>query len=157
MIFLDDPWPSSMKVNLKGKTVIVTGANSGIGKETAKYMAKNGARVIMACRSMDSAKMVRGIVCAFVLYKTKSLWTSFVRFGCGDPIFVHSPKSICHLFFFKILIHRRDLRWKRKQQNNTSLSRLIFLSIDSGVLRQNYWNWAEDWYSHSQCWIRRRT
>lgn len=50
-----------MKVNLSGKTVIVTGANSGIGKETAKYMAKNGARVIMACRSMDSAKKARGM------------------------------------------------------------------------------------------------
>lgn len=50
-----------MKVNLSGKTVIVTGANSGIGKETEKYMAKNGARVIMACRSMDNAKMVRGM------------------------------------------------------------------------------------------------
>ncbi|XP_034556945.1 dehydrogenase/reductase SDR family member 13-like [Notolabrus celidotus] len=39
------------KVKLHGKTVIVTGSNTGIGKETAIDLAKRGARVILACRS----------------------------------------------------------------------------------------------------------
>lgn len=45
-------------VSLDGKTAIVTGANSGIGVETARVLALAGARVVMACRSRASAEKV---------------------------------------------------------------------------------------------------
>uniref|UniRef100_A0A7S0XT82 Uncharacterized protein n=2 Tax=Hemiselmis andersenii TaxID=464988 RepID=A0A7S0XT82_HEMAN len=38
--------------NLKGKTAVVTGGNTGIGKETAVRLAGMGANVIIGCRSM---------------------------------------------------------------------------------------------------------
>ncbi|KAK9501503.1 hypothetical protein O3M35_012215 [Rhynocoris fuscipes] len=48
---------SDKKMN--GKTVIITGANSGIGFETALDIAKRGARVIMACRDLERAQKAR--------------------------------------------------------------------------------------------------
>ena len=44
---------------MKDKVVIITGANRGIGKEAAKEIAKLGAKVYMACRSIDSANQAR--------------------------------------------------------------------------------------------------
>lgn len=45
---------------MDGKVVLITGANGGIGKETARDIAKRGARVILACRNLDAANEVKG-------------------------------------------------------------------------------------------------
>lgn len=54
--------PSKAKIH--GKTVVITGANTGIGKETARELARRGGRIIMGCRDMtkceEAAREIRG-------------------------------------------------------------------------------------------------
>lgn len=45
--------PSACASSLKGRTAVVTGANSGIGLETARVLAREGVVVVMACRSLE--------------------------------------------------------------------------------------------------------
>jgi len=42
-----------VQYNLKEKVIIITGANSGIGKAAATQLASCGATVVMACRSIE--------------------------------------------------------------------------------------------------------
>jgi NAD(P)-dependent dehydrogenase (short-subunit alcohol dehydrogenase family) len=43
-----------------GKTVLITGGNSGLGLETVKDLASRGAHIIMASRKTDVGNKVRG-------------------------------------------------------------------------------------------------
>ena len=47
-----------MSNDLAGKTFVITGANTGIGKITATDLARRGAHVILACRSPSKAQPV---------------------------------------------------------------------------------------------------
>jgi len=54
-----ETWGPEAMGDQSEKTVVVTGANSGIGLEVTKAFAENGADVVMACRSLDRGNAAR--------------------------------------------------------------------------------------------------
>jgi NAD(P)-dependent dehydrogenase (short-subunit alcohol dehydrogenase family) len=50
------PWTAQSVGDQRGRTAVITGANSGIGFETAKVLAEGGATVVLACRDLGKAK-----------------------------------------------------------------------------------------------------
>ena len=49
-------WTADDLPDLSGKTIVVTGGNSGIGYEAAIQFARKRARVVLACRNMEKAR-----------------------------------------------------------------------------------------------------
>ncbi|XP_066551815.1 dehydrogenase/reductase SDR family member 13-like [Amia ocellicauda] len=76
---------------LQGKTVIITGGNTGIGKATAVDLARRGARVILACRNKQRAE-------AAVLDIKKDSGSSAVVFMQLDLASLQSVRSFAETF-----------------------------------------------------------
>ena len=56
------PWTSADLPDLHGRTVLITGANSGLGLQTSRALASRGARVLMACRDPQRGATALGQV-----------------------------------------------------------------------------------------------
>ena len=54
----------ALNVDLSGRVAVVTGANTGIGREVASGLARLGATVVMACRSAERGQVARDALAA---------------------------------------------------------------------------------------------
>jgi NAD(P)-dependent dehydrogenase (short-subunit alcohol dehydrogenase family) len=57
-------WDTSDIPNLNGRVAVVTGANSGLGFESARALAHAGATVVMAARSAEKAESAKALILA---------------------------------------------------------------------------------------------
>jgi NAD(P)-dependent dehydrogenase (short-subunit alcohol dehydrogenase family) len=97
----DDPsvmsWTADDIPDLHGLTAVVTGANSGLGQETARELARKGATVVMAARNQQTAASAKASIEADVpdaVLEVRELdlgSLSSVR-ACGDAIAEAHPR-----------------------------------------------------------------
>ena len=84
-------------MDLAGKTIVITGANSGIGLETARELARGGATIVMACRAPARAETARADILASVpgakleLVRLDLASLAEVR-ACSDTLAAKWPK-----------------------------------------------------------------
>lgn len=58
----EDAWTASDVPDQSGKTIVVTGANSGIGLEAARVLADQGARLVLAVRRPAAGEEAAGLI-----------------------------------------------------------------------------------------------
>jgi len=99
------------------KVAVVTGSNSGVGKETARELAAKGYHVVFACRSKDKAEAAMQAVAE----KAKGAQLTFMQLDTGK---MASVKAFAAGFKEKfdridILVHNAGCGYFMKQDRTT--------------------------------------
>ena len=90
--------------NVENKVIIITGASSGIGEETARVLAANGAKVVLSARREDKLKKLADEIggnAAYLASDVTSLedMTAVValakeKFGKVDAVFANAGSLV---------------------------------------------------------------
>jgi len=64
---------------VRGRTVMVTGANAGLGRATSETLAEGGARVVMVCRDREKGEEARQAVASVALLEPELLVADLVN------------------------------------------------------------------------------
>eukprot|EP01119_Soliformovum_irregulare_P001301 TRINITY_DN1102_c0_g1_i1.p1 TRINITY_DN1102_c0_g1~~TRINITY_DN1102_c0_g1_i1.p1 ORF type:complete len:364 (-),score=115.36 TRINITY_DN1102_c0_g1_i1:45-1136(-) len=104
--------PEDLKVDATGKTVMITGANSGLGYEATREIAARGGSVIMICRNLEKGTKARDEI----VQKTGNNKLELVILDISRPLeikrfatdFVNSGRKLDYLVNNAgILVHER--------------------------------------------------
>ena len=60
-------WTTTDIPDQTGRTAVITGANTGLGYETAKALAAEGAHVVLAVRNLDKGKAAADLIAGHTL------------------------------------------------------------------------------------------
>ena len=102
-----------IQADLSQKTCVVTGANTGMGKETALALAELGATVILACRSAERGEAAR----AEIVQKTGNQKVSVATVDLSRQASIHefARKLLAQHPKLDVLVNNAAAWWTQKE------------------------------------------
>ena len=128
--------PEDLSVDLAGKTALVTGANSGIGKAAARGLAQLGARVVLLCR--DEARGREA--CSELSRETGNRTLELIRVDVSDLGDVRRVAAVLGAEPVDILVHNAGVLPDRRVTTRDGLevtlaTNLVGPFLLTGLLR----------------------
>jgi NAD(P)-dependent dehydrogenase (short-subunit alcohol dehydrogenase family) len=114
-------WTAANIPDQAGRTAIVTGANTGIGFETARRLAERGASLILACRSIDKARIAAERISAMASGQYGQTKIEIVHLDLADLASVRQAANHIRSRHNRIdlLINNAGVMLSRTQTGNT--------------------------------------
>jgi len=100
---------------MKDKICVITGANSGIGKETAKALAEMGAHIVMVCRNREKAEAAREEIIRFG--GNRKIDLSIADLSSLDDIRQLAEELKTHYDHIDVIIHNAGSTFMKREIN----------------------------------------
>ncbi|CAG9804351.1 unnamed protein product [Chironomus riparius] len=122
MLYFKTQWGKPITI-LKGKVVWITGASSGIGRELAKQLSKNGIRLVLSGRNIKDLEAAKVECMNFSKGQLKSKDILILPFDMLDLDFHHEAfkRVITHFGDFHILVNNAG-RSQRAEWNKIDMN-----------------------------------
>ncbi len=111
---------------MKDKIVVVTGANDGIGKETALGLATLGATVVMACRNLEKANSARD----YIVNRSKNEKVHIVELDLSNFDVVEKCATTINNDFNKVdvLLNNAGGYWSTREISDYGIERTFLVN-----------------------------
>src|SRR3546814_16470657 len=86
-----------MELGLNGRTVLITGASQGVGRETARMLAAEGCDLILVARSKRDLEAVRESILSEHQVAIAATVCDIGRPGAAEFIFAEHPEIDIHI------------------------------------------------------------
>ena len=96
-----------MDDSLRTKTIVITGANSGLGYWTTMALAEKGARIFMLCRSMEKGEKARKEIISYT--KNSKIELILVELSSRKSIEIAAQKILSKVTQIDVLINNAGL------------------------------------------------
>ncbi len=103
-----------MTNEMRGRTVLITGANAGIGAATALALAEMGARVLLAVRSLERGEKVRAAIAAAVPGASTELLVADL--SCREGVHALAEQALSCTDRLDVLINNAGVFMRRHRQ-----------------------------------------
>uniref|UniRef100_A0A671XV11 Dehydrogenase/reductase (SDR family) member 12 n=1 Tax=Sparus aurata TaxID=8175 RepID=A0A671XV11_SPAAU len=127
--------PADLDVNLSGRSFMITGANSGIGKATAQEIANRGGTIHMVCRNKGRAEAARDEIVEqsknqnihihiVDMSSARQVWEFAQNFSQSDTVHVLINNAGC-------MVNQRELTQEGLEKNfaTNTLGKIYFVKL----------------------------
>jgi dehydrogenase/reductase SDR family member 12 len=118
-----DHWAPLTSYNLKGRTVVVTGATSGIGRQAVEQFARIGAHVVISGRDLAKTEQVRAEVA--LITGSKELSVACSDMGELDQVRAMADTILTSHCRIDVLVHNAGALARNRSVNSAGVESTV--------------------------------
>jgi len=125
--------PAETDVDLTGRVVVVTGANTGIGRATAEALAQRGATTVLACRDAARGEEARAALAALAPAPDRVV-LELLDVSSADSVRSFARRFVSRFDRLDVLVHNAGTMTPEREESSEGIELTFATNVLGGWL-----------------------